>query len=186
MQDMVNFEGFDTKKTKDKKIPYRIGTLNLLKNKDFRVTFYAIILIFLISSVGISFLSDAVLSIVGFDDMSADVFSPYVYTAVSLFVEYTFFAFSLFPFVLGIYAYALSVVNMQNATVDTLFFYYKDRKRYFFAVRYAYFIVSILVVTLFLSYFVSPVKELAVALVISKSTILPKNSSGKETWTFCK
>jgi hypothetical protein len=108
-------------------------------------------LIFLIASAGVSFISDSIFSVGGLNDVLADFFSQIVSVAISLFVDFTLFAFALFPFALGIYAYALNVVNMQDADVNLLFFYYKDRQRDFFAVRCAYRVTLTLLFVLFLS-----------------------------------
>ncbi len=151
MQEMVNFEGLDIKKSKNKRMAHSVKISTLLKNKDLRLTVSTLVLIFLIASAGVSFISDSIFSVGSLNDVLADFFSPIVSVAVSLFVDFTLFAFALFPFALGIYAYALNVVNMQDADINLLFFYYKDRKRYFFAVRCAYCVMLTLLFVLVLS-----------------------------------
>ena len=61
----------------------------LLKNKDLRLTVSTLVLIFLIASVGVSFISDSIFSVGSLNDVLADFFSPIVSVAVSFFVDFT-------------------------------------------------------------------------------------------------
>ncbi len=155
MQEIVKFSEMNTKKAKRKQSTYSALTAALLKNKDLRATLASLILIFGICCVGLSLFSDALLSIGGFDEIISDKLSDYAMSVLLFLVDFTAFAFALFPLALGIYAYALHVTQSADADTGIIFFYYQKRSKYLFAVRLAYYALFVLVLLFALSYFVA-------------------------------
>lgn len=153
MQEIIKAD--EKKANRTGRATYSALSIKLLKNRYERVVLSVLVLIFGIACSGTAAFTQAFLSLCDFDMLVLRVFSSEVLFVLTLFLDFSMFAFLLFPFLLGIYAYALDFVNTEKANLELLFFYYRKRNKYFFAVRYCFRLMLILASALALSYLVS-------------------------------
>ena len=135
MQEIIRINEAGLKTKKAKRRSYFAMARELLRDKEKRIIFSVLTVIFLLCCAGVWRLSEGLLSIAGFDDFISRAISFRALWVIAILLDYALFVSFLFPLLLGIYAYFLDFARTDDARIDRVFSYYTSRKKYLFAIR---------------------------------------------------